>query len=81
LSTVVSGPESILGPVGLMGNPDEESKKDEKKDEGSEQEEAGLIDTSPLSNDDGVVDEPVTSGSDTPVTSGSDSSVNDRKPK
>lgn len=60
-----------------MGNPDEESKEEED----SSDEESDLIDTSALSNDDGTVDEPVTSGSDTPVTSGSDTSVNDRKPK
>jgi hypothetical protein len=82
LPTVVGGPESILGPVDLMGDPDEESKKDEKKDEGADQEAAGLIDTSALSNNDGTIDEPVTSGSDTPVTSGSDlTGTDDKKPK
>ena len=69
-----------------MGNPDEESKKDEEgEDDGSNTDASGLIDTSPLSNDDGVVDEPVTSGSDTPVTSGSDLTATEqpgkKKPK
>ena len=65
-----------------MGDPDEtasEGNDDKDKEEGSD-EEAGLIDTSPLSNDDGTIDEPVTSGSDTPVTSGSDL-TDDKKPK
>ncbi len=71
-----------------MGNPDEESKKDDKNSDeegGSNQDEAGLIDTSALSSGDGTIDEPVTSGSDTPVTSGSDLTVTDepgkKKPK
>ena len=32
----LAGPESILGPVGLMGNPDEESKKGDKDKEEEE---------------------------------------------
>lgn len=87
LSGDLAGPESILGPVGLMGEPDEKSKKgdkDKEEEENGASEEGSFIAMSPLSNDGGTIDEPRHQRERNPVTSRSDLTVTDepgRKPK